>query len=245
MLPDEVLQLYPTMEAVRGVGRTPAYRGLCFVMLTNFEITEYGGQNQNFQFELIEGGAALTDVSTSVYGVSTVERKEMVWHYAVTTDNKSCACRTFASWDNMYLTASARAVASAYYGGDADTQSVQGLWQATSLGGNGIVFSYGDYNGTGLTYSSTQPAVLADKDRYVRVSNAAANTVTIPTNASVVFAIGTQITVRQSGAGKTTIAGATGVTVNSAATLALRAQHSTVSLLKVGVDEWDLAGDVA
>jgi hypothetical protein len=49
--------------------------------------------------------------------------------------------------------------------------------------------------------------VLADKVRYVRVSNTAANTVTIPTNASVAFAIGTQITVRQSGAGKTTIAG--------------------------------------
>lgn len=77
------------------------------------------------------------------------------------------------------------------------------------------------------------------------MSNAAANTVTIPANSSVTFAIGTQITVRHAGAGKMTIAGANGVSVNSSATLALRAQHSTVSLLKVGTDEWDLAGDVA
>lgn len=55
--------------------------------------------------------------------------------------------------------------------------------------------------------------LLADKDQYVRVNNAAANTVTIPANVDVAFAIGTQITVRQAGARKTTIAGAACVTV--------------------------------
>jgi hypothetical protein len=86
---------------------------------------------------------------------------------------------------------------------------------------------------------------LTDANAVVRINNPAANAVTVPTNSAVAFPIGTQITVRQAGAGQTTIAAAAGVIVNSAATLALRAQHSTVSLLKVGADEWDLAGDVA
>jgi hypothetical protein len=111
-----------------------------------------------------------------------------------------------------------------------------GAWEAISV--SALVFINPQ---TGAAYT----LALADRNAVVRMNNAAANTVTIPANSAVAFEIGTQITVRQAGDGQTTIAPAAGVTVNSAATLALRAQHSTVSLLKVGTDEWDLAGDVA
>lgn len=85
--------------------------------------------------------------------------------------------------------------------------------------------------------------VAADADRYVRCTNAAAVTVTVPPNASVALPVGTEVHVRQSGVGQVTIAEGSGVTVNTSETLALRKQHATATLLKVATDEWDLMGE--
>lgn len=91
--------------------------------------------------------------------------------------------------------------------------------------------------------------VLADKDKLVEVSNAAANTVTIPTNATAAFPIGTQVNILQTGAGQTTISGTSGVTVNStgatAASPKLRAQWSSATAIKRGTDTWVVIGDIA
>ena len=91
--------------------------------------------------------------------------------------------------------------------------------------------------------------VLADKDKIVEVSNAAANTVTIPTNATAAFPTGTQINIVQTGAGQTTISGTSGVTVNStgatAASPKLRAQWSSATAIKRGTDSWVVIGDIA
>ena len=91
--------------------------------------------------------------------------------------------------------------------------------------------------------------VLADKDKLVEVSNASANTVTIPTNASVAYPTGTQINILQTGAGQTTISGTSGVTVNSTgATTAspkLRAQWSSATIIKRGENSWVVIGDIA
>jgi len=91
--------------------------------------------------------------------------------------------------------------------------------------------------------------VLADKDKLVEVSNASANTVTIPTNASVAYPTGTQINILQTGAGQTTISGTSGVTVNSTgATTAspkLRAQWSSATAIKRGTDSWVVIGDIS
>jgi hypothetical protein len=86
--------------------------------------------------------------------------------------------------------------------------------------------------------------LLTDQGGSVEMNNASANTVTVPANANVAFAIGTVITVGQYGAGKTTVAAAAGVTIRSAGSLlGLRAQYSQVTLQKIGTDEWWLAGD--
>jgi hypothetical protein len=91
--------------------------------------------------------------------------------------------------------------------------------------------------------------VLADKDKLVEVSNASANTVTIPTNTSVAYPTGTQINIIQTGAGQTTISGTSGVTVNStgatAASPKLRAQWSTATAIKRGTDTWVVIGDIS
>lgn len=85
-----------------------------------------------------------------------------------------------------------------------------------------------------------------DRDAYVRMNNASANTVTLPPNASVAMAIGTRVWIEQAGAGRTTLVAGAGVTLRqsaSTATLYCRAQYSQVWATKVGTDEWVLAGD--
>lgn len=91
--------------------------------------------------------------------------------------------------------------------------------------------------------------VLADDGKLVEINNASANTVTIPTNASVAFPVGTQITILQTGAGQTSLAVSAGVTLNctpqSATNAAkLRAQWSSVTLVKRATDTWVAMGDL-
>jgi len=91
--------------------------------------------------------------------------------------------------------------------------------------------------------------VLADDGKIVEVSNASANTVTIPLNSAVAFPVGTQITVIQTGAGQTSFAVTAGVTLNAtpqatANTAKLRAQWSSVTLLKRDTNIWVAMGDL-
>jgi hypothetical protein len=97
-------------------------------------------------------------------------------------------------------------------------------------------------NQTGTTYT----LVAGDAGDLVTLTNAAAITLTVPTNATVPFANGTQITFSQNGAGKVTVAGAVGVTVNSAdGYLSLRTQYSAGTLIKIATNSWILIGDTS
>lgn len=94
---------------------------------------------------------------------------------------------------------------------------------------------------TGTTYT----LALTDAGDLVTLTNAAAITLTVPTNATVPFAIGTQITIAQGGAGTVTVAGAATVTVNSAdGDLKLRTQWSAATLIKLATNSWILIGDI-
>jgi len=92
--------------------------------------------------------------------------------------------------------------------------------------------------------ASSYTLVLSDSSKIVEISNASANTLTIPLNSSVAFPIGSQIIILQTGAGQTTIAGTGGVTVNGTPGLKLRAQFSSATLIKRGTDTWVLLGDL-
>ena len=101
---------------------------------------------------------------------------------------------------------------------------------------------------TGTTYTF----VLADADnKLVTASNAAAQTYSIPTNATTAFPIGTQINLIQIGAGQVTVSAATpGTTtiVSTGATAAspkCRAQYSAMTLIKRDTDSWYAVGDIA
>ena len=88
---------------------------------------------------------------------------------------------------------------------------------------------------TGTTYTT----VIGDAFKTVTMSNASANTLTIPANASVAYSISDRIDIIMLGAGVTTVTGDTGVTVNgvSAGSGAL-AQYGACSLLNIGTDTW-------
>ena len=111
---------------------------------------------------------------------------------------------------------------------------------ATNEGVNDIAF--GVFNAqTGTSYT----LVLTDVAKVISLTNAAAITLTIPTNASVAFPTGTQILLYQGGAGQVTVGGA-GVTIRSQGTkLKMNGQYSIAGLLKLGTDEWVLYGNTA
>lgn len=92
--------------------------------------------------------------------------------------------------------------------------------------------------------NANRDLVAGDKNALIRMNNAGANTVTVPTNATVPFGIGTQINVIQIGDGQTSFVAAAGVTINTPETLKLRKKFSSALLVKVGTDEWDLMGDL-
>jgi len=101
----------------------------------------------------------------------------------------------------------------------------------------------------GDTLTSAQTAaytlVLADRSKMVEMSVASGHNLTVPTNSNVAFPVGTTITVLQTGAGQTTIAGQSGVTINATPGLKLRAQWSSATLIKRATDTWVALGDLA
>jgi len=101
---------------------------------------------------------------------------------------------------------------------------------------------------TGTTYTF----VLADADnKLVTASNAAAQTYSIPTNATTAFPIGTQINIIQIGAGQVTVQAASSGTTTvvstgaTAATPKCRAQYSAMTLIKRDTDSWYAVGDIS
>lgn len=80
----------------------------------------------------------------------------------------------------------------------------------------------------------------------VELNKASGITLTIPTNASVAFDIGTKIDIYQQGAGQVTVAAAGGVTlVSLGGNVKVTGQHGTARLRKRAADTWVLSGDLA
>jgi hypothetical protein len=92
-------------------------------------------------------------------------------------------------------------------------------------------------SGTSYTLALTDAGGEAD------LNNSSAITVTVPTNATVAFPIGSIIEMTQLGIGKVTISPAGGVTINSAGSVySIGAQYVTVGLRKTATNGWLLTG---
>lgn len=96
-------------------------------------------------------------------------------------------------------------------------------------------------NSTATTYTLS----ISDQLKYLRLNNAATITLIVPNNSTSPIDIGVSIPIRQAGAGQVVVAGAdVDVTINTAETLKTRKQGSSIMLIKVGTNEWDLTGDL-
>ena len=95
--------------------------------------------------------------------------------------------------------------------------------------------------------SASYTLALTDKNKFIKMSvTSTANTVTVPTNASVAFPIGSQIHIIQYGTGKTQVIPVSGtVTLYATPGAYLRAQYSSATLLKCDTNIWILMGDLS
>ena len=116
----------------------------------------------------------------------------------------------------------------------------------TAAAANGLV-TYTINTQSGATYT------LASTDQYqalVIASNASTKTFSIPTNAITAFAIGTAISILNTGAGLLTInavtSGTTTVTSAGATSAAPTvAQYKAAVCIKTGTDTWTIVGGIA
>lgn len=99
---------------------------------------------------------------------------------------------------------------------------------------------------TANTQTADYTLVLTDAGKVIEMDDSGPLVLTIPTNASVAFPIGTVLEVIALGSGTVTIAPAGGVTLYSVDSLTdIAAQYGTVSLRKRATNTWVLAGLLA
>jgi hypothetical protein len=87
---------------------------------------------------------------------------------------------------------------------------------------------------------------LTDQGKLTTMSNAASNSVTVPTNAAVAFPIGATLLVEQIGTGQTSIVASGGVTIRKKASVgfSLSERYSRIVLHKVAINTWHLTGEL-
>ena len=86
---------------------------------------------------------------------------------------------------------------------------------------------------------------VLDANKLIEMNSDSANTLTIPTNATVALPVGTRVEVVQRGAGKTEIAGAAGVTIRSYIGTYIAGQYGCATLIKRANNEWYVFGDLS
>lgn len=92
---------------------------------------------------------------------------------------------------------------------------------------------------TGTTYTF----VAADAGKLITSSNGSAQTITIPPNSSVAFAVGTQIIVQNIGSANATLAQGSGVTIQSKdSNKEIDGQYAAATCIKTATDTWTLIG---
>lgn len=118
----------------------------------------------------------------------------------------------------------------------------------TVQGGNSVqttVFALANLGLAFDTKSASHTLVAQDRGKFILMDVATANTLTVPADSLLTWAVGALVHVAQLGAGTTTIVAGAGVTIVNADTLVLRHQGSVATLAKMGPDLWLLFGDLA
>ena len=117
-------------------------------------------------------------------------------------------------------------------------------------GGETVNFNVADFAPTrvveNLQTGTAYQVASADVNSIVSMNNAAANTVTIPTNSTDPIPVGATITIHQDGAGATTIRAASGVTLRgvSAGACQMLARYGAATIYKRSANAWIVLGAV-
>jgi len=121
-----------------------------------------------------------------------------------------------------------------------------GAATGTSLTTTGNVISHTDILTPTFVTNSYTLTIGDDGDILMLNNSTTAGNLLIPTDASVNFPIGTQITIVQQGTGLITVSAVTPATttLNSTPGAKLRAQWSSASLIKTAANTWLLVGDL-
>ncbi len=174
-------------------------------------------------------GTLAVDSSTVQYRVSGVSDTEIGYLDGVTSAIQT-QIDTKAPTANPTFTGTVTVAASGVAFTDG-TQTKEGVPSRTTI--NSISANYNLSTG-GLTL----------RDSMVESTAASGITVTIPTNATTAYPVGTTIDFLQTAAGQITFAGAAGVTLNGTPGVKTRTQWSSASLFKRATDTWVVLGDL-
>lgn len=92
---------------------------------------------------------------------------------------------------------------------------------------------------------ATTAYTLALSDAYGLINATTGMTITVPPNSTAAFATGSQVLLYRSAVSGVAITAGAGVTINAAGAASnLSSQHSVASIMKLGTDNWVLAGDI-
>ena len=122
-----------------------------------------------------------------------------------------------------------------------------------TVAASGIAFTDGTQTAEGVPSrtpiiqksASYTLSALTERDDLIEMGSGSAMTLTIPTDATLNFPIGTSLDILQTSTGQVTIAGASGVTVNATPGLKLRTQWSSCTLFKRAANTWVAFGDLS
>jgi hypothetical protein len=93
--------------------------------------------------------------------------------------------------------------------------------------------------------ATTFAPLTSHENKMVTLSNAAAITVTLPSNATIGFPIGAEVDFLWLGVGQPTFVAGSGATVNGTPGLKLRARYSAATAKKVNTNDWVVIGDLS
>ena len=154
---------------------------------------------------------------------------------------------TQSSASTTYLTQSSASTTYATKVSPTLTTPNIGAATGTSLNTTGNIISHIDILTPTFTTNAYTLTAGDDGDLLMLNNSSSSGSLYVPTDASVNFAIGTQITMVQSGSGQITILATTPATtaVNATPGSKLRAQWSSATLVKIAANTWVLMGDLS
>lgn len=187
------------------------------------------------------GGAISANASTSVDVVSNVAQDTILGRTTAGSGDSeqltAADVRTLLNVEDGAAADQTGAEIKTAYEGEADTNAFTDAEQSKVAG-------FADVN----TQSGTSYTLAAsDIGKTIYMTNASANTVTIPDFATAAIGATAQTVIKQLGAGQTTVQAAAGVDLNgsTAGSVALTGQRSSVLLTVIAQDDWDVEGDAS